>query len=628
MDRNTILAFALAGAVLIGWQIFVLGPQQAAYETAQRATAEKLAADQKETAGVSSSVEGGANGGTTPGSPQSFAPSAAQVANGMAPTSSASGAPISIDAALERAPGRIPINTPELVGSINLAGGRIDDLRLKKYRETIDAESPQIRFLSPLESDHGHYIEQGWVAAGDVGEGAIWSANASAALTPASPVTLTRKLGNLTFERTISVDEQFMFEVKDVVRNTGSEPTSVVPWAIVIQRNIPEDFRDFLILHEGPMTVVDGKKFERKYKKARTALVEETGREGWVGITNKYWLAAVIPPQGQTFKSELSNVGTLEAPIFRASYTMDALSVPAGGEIDLETHVFGGAKRVDILQGYEQPIDDGGLGVRDFDKAIDWGNFFVLTRPIFYTLNFFGDLTGNFGIAILLLTLVIKAILFPLANKAYESMSKMKKLQPKIEEMKTRFGDDKMKMQQEMMALYQKEKLNPLAGCVPILIQMPIFYALYKTLFVTIELRHEPFVGWIRDLSSPDPTSIFNLFGLLPYDPLALPVLGSFLGIGVLPLLMGVSMWFQMKLNPPATDPIQQQIFTLMPIMFTFLFAGFAAGLVLYWFWNTALSIVQQWYIMKRNGVTIDWSERLPFLKSSAAAKPAPGGDK
>ena len=608
MDRNTVIAFALAAAVFIGWEVFVAGPQREAYEAARRAVAEE---QQKAAEAAAASGQEG------------FAPAiAASGVNGFAPAGIAADQSVTVEEALADAPGRVDIDTPELIGSINLAGARIDDLRLKKYRETIDPESPMIRFLSPAASDHGHYVEQGWVAAGEAGEGALWSAPEGARLTPSSPVTLTRQAGSLIFERTISVDEKFMFEVADKVRNTGDEAQSVVPWALVIQRNIPEDFRDFLILHEGPIAVVDAAKFERKYKKARTAIVERTGQEGWVGITNKYWLAAAIPPQGESFMADLRNVGTQEAPIFRASYAMDARNVPAGGEIALTSHLFGGAKEVSVLQDYESALDKGGLGVRDFDKAVDWGNFFILTRPIFYTLDFFGKLTGNFGVAILLLTLVIKALLFPLANKAYESMSKMKKLQPQIKALQERHTDDKMKLQQEMMALYQKEKLNPLAGCVPILIQMPIFYALYKTLFVTIELRHEPFFAWIRDLSAPDPTTIFNLFGLLPFDPTQLPAIGAFLGIGVLPLLMGVAMWFQTKLNPPASDPTQQMIFNLMPIMFTFLFAGFAAGLVLYWFWNTALSILQQWFIMRKNGVDVDWGERLPFMKPKA---PAPG---
>ncbi len=615
MDRNTIVAFALAAAVLIGWEFLVAGPQREAYEAAQQAAreqAEAAAAAAVETGDVGQA--GGAASGFAPDPVSGFAP-----AVGGAKAAEL----ISVEDALSQAPGRIVIDTPQLIGSINLAGARIDDLRLKNYRESLDRESPQIRFLSPVESEHGHYLEQGW-GIGDNGEGALWSADDGARLTPSTPVTLTRAVGDAVIERRISVDENFMFEIVDTVRNTSDAAITAAPWALVVQRGIPEDFRDFLILHEGPIAIVDSGKYERKYKKARTAQVQKSGSKGWVGITNKYWLAAAIPPQNETFTIEMRNAGSVEKPIFLASYAMEGRSIAPGEALTFTSHLFGGAKDVDILQSYEKSVDKGGLGVWDFDKAVDWGNFFVLTRPIFYTLDFFGDLTGNFGVAILLLTLVIKALLFPLANKGYESMSKMKKLQPEIEKLKARHGDDKMKMQQDMMALYQKEKLNPLAGCLPILIQMPIFYALYKTLFVTIELRHEPFIGWIQDLSAPDPTTVFNLFGLLPYDPTTLPLLGPFLGIGVLPLLMGAAMWFQMRLNPPAADPIQQQIFTLMPIMFTFLFAGFAAGLVLYWFWNTALSILQQVFIMRRNGVEIDWAERMPFLKTPVKASATP----
>jgi YidC/Oxa1 family membrane protein insertase len=278
--------------------------------------------------------------------------------------------------------------------------------------------------------------------------------------------------------------------------------------------------------------------------------------------------------------------------------------------------MFGGAKNVDELRQYEKT-----LGIGGFDRAVDWGNFWMLTRPIFAVLDFFGDKIGNFGVAILLLTLVVKGLMFPLANKAFEAMSKMKKLQPEVQKLQERYKEDRAKLQQEMMALYQKEKMNPLAGCLPILVQMPIFYALYKVLFVTIEMRHEPFVLWIKDLSAPDPTSIFNLFGLLPYDPTAVPLIGAFLGVGVLPLLMGVSMWFQMKLNPPPADPVQAQVFGMMPIIFTFLFASFASGLVLYWFWNTLLSIGQQWVIMKKNGVSVDWGLNLGLRKKTASGK-------
>jgi len=425
-----------------------------------------------------------------------------------------------------------------------------------------------------------------------------------------------------------------MFTVEQTVRNESDETQTITPYGLVIQRGIPNDLRNFMILHEGPIGVVrdaERKKqwlLQRKYKKIiNKGGLDAAGDLGWVGITNKYWLAAAIPPQGETFKAALGNVGDAENPIFRSSYALNPRTIEPGAETALTSYLFGGPKDVDLLQSYEAKKENGGLNVFDFDKSVDWGNFSFLTRPIFYTLDFFGDLVGNFGVAILLLTLVIKAILFPLANKAYESMAKMKKLQPEVEKLRKRYSgdDEKMKLQQEMMALYKKEKMNPLAGCLPILVQMPIFYALYKTLFVTIELRHEPFIAWIKDLSAPDPTSIFNLFGLIPYDPTAIPMIGMFLGIGVLPLMMGVAMWFQTKLNPPPADPMQAQIFAMMPIVFTFLFASFAAGLVLYWFWNTALSILQQWVIMKRNGVEIDWGERFNFLKRDKPAKPAPG---
>lgn len=595
MDRNFILAIVLSMGVLLGWEVLIAGPQRDAISAAREEQARS-------------------------------APPATGVENGDAAdlgVIAAERADATVEEALADAPRRIPIETPKLEGSINLAGGRIDDLKLTAYRQTLDPDSPMIRLLSPRETEHGHYIQQGWVTAAGAGEAAVWEAEAGARLTPATPVTLTRRQGDLVFEKTIAVDENYMFTVTQTVRNEGAAEQAVTPYGLVIQRGVPNDLENFMILHEGPIAVVGDSLYERKYNKAKTAVVEARGERGWVGITNKYWLAAAIPPQGETFSADMRNVGTEAAPIFRSSYALAPRTLASGGSTSLVSHLYGGAKVVDILQAYEQEPDKGGLGVWDFDKAVDWGNFWFLTRPIFYTMNYFGDLTGNFGVAILILTLIIKLILFPLANKAYDSMSKMKKLQPEMEKLRERYSDDKMKLQQEMMALYKKEKMNPLAGCLPILIQMPIFYALYKTLFVTIELRHESFVLWLRDLSAPDPTTIFNLFGLLPYDPTALPLIGAFLGVGVLPLLMGVAMWFQTKLNPPPPDPMQAQIFALLPIVFTFLFASFAAGLVLYWFWNTVLSIAQQWYIMKRNGVSVDLiaNMKLPgAAKKSAAA--------
>ncbi|MEM9169474.1 MAG: membrane protein insertase YidC [Pseudomonadota bacterium] len=633
MDRNLLLAVVLSMGVLLIWDLLVVKPQREALKAEREAAAAAEAARVEEMGGQL---------GVTPEGEVVVAPNASNVASDGAPESddaagigavAGSGAVgeagLTIEDALAAAPARVTIDTPTLIGSINLAGGRIDDLSLKLYREEIDDDSPIIRLLRPRNVEHGHYIQQGWAAKGSNGQNAEWTAPAGATLTPTSPVTLTRREGGLVFEKTFSIDDLYMFTVTQKVRNESDEAQSLVPYGLVIQRGVPNDLKNFLILHEGPIAIVGDSLLEHKYQKVvKKGPYVQSGDKGWVGITNKYWLAAAVPPQGATFKADLMNVGTPEAPIFRASYQLEARRLEPGGETTLTSYLFGGPKDADILNDYENGVAGEGEAIHRFDRAVDWGKyFFWLTRPIFVALDFFGDLTGNFGVAILLLTLVIKALLFPLANKAYESMSKMKKLQPELEKLRKRYDDDKMKLQQEMMALYKKEKLNPLAGCVPILIQMPIFYALYKTLFVTIELRHEPFIAWIRDLSAPDPTTVFNLFGLLPYDPTAIPVFGTFLGIGVLPLLMGFSMWFQTKLNPPPADPMQAQIFAMMPILFTFLFASFAAGLVLYWFWNTALSIAQQYLIMRKNGVDIDWGERLPFMKAKGPDPKPPAGE-
>ena len=586
-----ILAISLSMAVLLLWDFFIAGPQREAFEAARKEAIE-TAQTEDTAAGIS---------GITVGAPE-----------------------LTIEDALATGPGRIPIRTETLVGSINLEGARIDDLQLLQFTEEVDPDSPKIRLLTPRSTNHAHYVQQGIIAGASSPENALWELTDGSVLTPTTPVTLSRQSGELQFEKTISIDDQYMFRVEQSVTNNSGEEISLTPFAIVVQRDIPEDYTNFFILHEGPLGIIGNALHERKYntlKKKQDRAVSELGTGGWIGITNKYWLAAVIPPQDEQMDAKLENIGTTETPIFRSRYSLNGRNLAPGATTTIVSHVFGGVKDVDILQHYEKPVDQGGLNVRDFDKAVDWGHFFFLTRPIFYALDFFGDKTGSFGVAILILTVLTKLLLFPIANKGFEMTSKMKKMQPEVEALRARYEDDKMKMQQEMMALYKKEKLNPIAGCFPILLQMPIFYALYKTLFVTMEMRHQPFL-YISDLSAPDPTTIFNLFGLLPYDPTALPMVGSFLAIGILPVLMGVAMWFQMKLNPPAADPIQAQIFALLPFFFVFIFAGFAAGLVLYWFWNTALSIVQQWYIMRRNGVELDWGDRFKFLKKKS---PAPG---
>ncbi len=403
MDRNTLLFIVLTAAILIGWDALVIGPQRQALREQQR-------------------VEQAAQ--------EAAGPNLTGDIVGEAPVKT-----LSVDEALAKTAGRVAIDTPSLVGSINLDGGRIDDLSLKNYRETLDPKSAMIRLLTPREAEHGHYVEQGFVAStggeNELTEALVWTAPAGARLTPSSPVTLTARLGALVFEKTYSVDDLFVFTVKQAVRNEGATDARVTPYGLVVQRGIPEGAGKFQILHEGPLAVVDKQLLERKYKNAVKKTDEAAGTGGWVGITNKYWLAAAAPPQDAPFKVTLKNVGTETAPIFRANYTLDERIVAAGQSIELTSHLFGGAKDVDILRAYEQPVSEGGLGVKDLDKAVDWGNFFFLTRPIFWLLDFFGDHIGNWGVAILLLTVVVKALMFPLANKAFESMSAMKKVQPK-----------------------------------------------------------------------------------------------------------------------------------------------------------------------------------------------------
>ncbi|MEL7200666.1 MAG: membrane protein insertase YidC [Pseudomonadota bacterium] len=604
MDRNTLLAIVLSAAVLLVWELVFGAPQRAALEAAREARQAEQAQED--------------------------------------PTSriarEAASRKLTLGEALAQTPDRVAIETPTLRGSINLIGGRFDDLVLKDYRETLDPDSDNIHLLQPATVEDAQYIQQDWLYGAASDEPRKWTLSTGTTLTPETPIVLTRQEGDIVFEKIISVDEQYMFTVEQTARNTGDNLVSVTPFALVIQKGIPDDLKGGGILHEGAVGIVGGKLYDRKYKKlAKGKTVDATGTGGWIGITNKYWLAAAIPPQDVSFEAKYRNNNETETaatePEFNTYYTLPAVNLNGGQSHSVKSHVFAGAKDVDILQAYEKPVEKGGLGILDLDKAVDWGSLNFLTRPIFYVLNFFGNLTGNFGIAILILTLITKAILFPLANKGYESMTRMKQLQPKLEKLKERAGEDKAKLQQDMMELYKKENVNPMAGCLPILIQMPIFFALYKTLFVTLELRHEPFVGWIRDLSAPDPTSIFNLFGLIPWEPTALPLIGPFMGLGVLPILMGVAMWFQMSLNPPPSDPTQRQVMAMLPWIFMFLFSSFAAGLVIYWIWNTVLSVAQQVIIMRRNGVELDLKDRFSFLfpgdktvAAGAAAAGASGG--
>ncbi len=572
-QRNLILAIVLSVAILFGFQYLYEKPrikEQQARQAAQQQTAGETA----DTAPVAP----GATDATVPGA------AAPQVAA------------VSRQDALAAIP-RIQIKSPRLSGSITRTGGRIDDLILTDYRETLAEGSPAITLLSPVGGKLPYYAEFGWTPA--LGESAplpgrdtIWLADREV-LTPGAPVTLSWDNGQgLIFERVFALDEDYMFTVTQRVTNNGDNPVNLLPYGLISRHGTPKT-TGFYILHEGPLGVLNETLKEVDYDElSDSGRIEEKSTTGWVGITDKYWLTVLIPDQKVNYAASFNHRLAGDKDIYQIDYLRDPIQVAAGGTAKIEDRMFAGAKESALLDHYR---DD--EGVTRFDLAIDWGWFYFLTRPIFVAIDYFYGILGNFGLAILLLTVLIKLLFFPLAQKSYTSMSKMKKLQPEMLKLRERFGDDKQRLNQEMMALYKREKANPASGCLPIMIQIPVFFALYKVLFVTIEMRHAPFYGWIKDLSAPDPTTVFNLFGALPYTP------PDFLMIGVWPLLMGGSMFLQQKLNPQPADPIQAKIFLFMPLFFMFLLANFPAGLVIYWTWNNVLSIAQQWVIMRRMGV-------------------------
>ncbi|MCD7058904.1 membrane protein insertase YidC [Pelagibacterium xiamenense] len=584
-NRNMILAVVLSMIVLFGWQYFVAGPQ---LEQAQQEAAQQQAAESADIA----------------------APVAETGAAGEAPSGTSDIVSFESREAALAASDRVAIDTGALSGSINLTGARIDDLHLLRYQETTDPDSPTITLLSPAGSPEPYYLEQGWVAPANTDvalpdAGTEWTVEEGETLTAETPVTLVWDNGEgLVFRRTISVDENYMFSVEQSVENTTGGDVALYPYSRVARLYTPYT-QNFFILHEGPIGVLgDANLIEMTYQNLRdegSRDVASTG--GWLGFTDKYWATAIVPNQDEAvnarfFHSTRSNGGE----DYRANFVSEsAVIVPAGGTGVHTSLAFAGAKVESIIDSYEQ-----GFGIRQFELLIDWGWFHFITKPMFLVIRFLHQILGNFGLAILAVTVIIKAIFFPLANKSYASMANMRRVQPKMKEIQEKYKDDRTAQQQAMMELYKTEKINPIAGCWPILIQIPVFFSLYKVLFVTIEMRHAPFFGWIQDLAAPDPTHIFNLFGLLPYDPTMVPVIGAFLGIGIWPVIMGITMWVQMRLNPPPTDPTQAAIFAWMPIIFTFMLGTFPAGLVIYWAWNNFLSIVQQWVIMKRHGVEVD----------------------
>jgi YidC/Oxa1 family membrane protein insertase len=506
---------------------------------------------------------------------------------------------------------RIPVETPALSGSVSLKGGRIDDLFLKKYRVTADPKSPPVELLRPEGAENAWFADFGWAGATPAGlpnPTTVWTKVAGGVLAPNAPITLAYDNGaGLRFTRQISVDSNFMFTVVDSVANAGAQAVALAPYASVQRQGLPADLGKNGVIHEGAVGAMGEEKNPAKYEDrlVKYKAWKKDGAKsyvsdgGWLGITDKYWLAALIPDgkARMTGQYRVTNVSGVD--IYDANFVGQLKTVAPGATISQTTRLFAGAKSVPTLRAYEKQYS-----IPRFDSAIDWGMFWFFTRPIFTVLDFFFHYFGNFGVAILLLTVCVKLLFFPLANKSYESITKMKKVQPQIEEVRQRFKDDPQKQQQELMQLYAKEKINPLTGCLPMLIQIPVFYALYKVLSVTLEMRHAPFFGFINDLSARDPSSMWNLFGLLPYDPAMIPLLGGLLNgplhVGLLGIAYGVTMWLTTAMNPPAADPMQQRIFQWMPVIFTFTLAQVAVGLMIYWAWNNVLSIIQQYIIMRR----------------------------
>jgi YidC/Oxa1 family membrane protein insertase len=511
---------------------------------------------------------------------------------------------------------RIQIENELLTGAISTQGGRIDQLSLKKYRNTISEDSDIVTLLSPVGKPEAYYAAFGWAPAVGIKPdqvptpNTIWTVVGNNILTPSSPISLVWDNGNgVKFMRKISIDEKYMFTVEQGIENNSGSEISLRPYGLLRRHGEPKDMKNFFILHEGIIRMSDGELSEEDYgdiadlpileKEGTHAERVEVQNSGWTGFTDHYWMTTLIPDQSSSFRSTTKYFAAQD--IYQVEAVMPSTVIADGGATSISTQLFAGAKEWDTIRKYEQ------AGVTGFLDSIDWGWFFFLTKPMFAVLHWLNVIIGNMGWAIIGLTLIIKAVLFPLAYKSYASMAKMKELQPEMEKIKERVGDDRQKLQQEMMGLYKKEKVNPASGCLPILIQIPIFFSLYKVIFVTLELRHEPWFGWIRDLSAPDPSTILNLFGLLPWANPTTP--GSILAIislGILPILLGISMWLQQKLNPAPTDKTQAMIFAWMPWVFMFMLGTFASGLVIYWIANNTITFIQQYLIMRRQGYKPD----------------------
>jgi YidC/Oxa1 family membrane protein insertase len=607
-NRNLLLATALSFLVILVW--FILFPPE---EPVPPPQARETAAGQTDTPALA------------------LTPPAAVATPGAADQPD-------VQVAETDAP-RIPIETGRVSGAISLLGGRIDSLDLTGYRVAVDEDAPNVTLLSPVGARDAYYALYGWIPGGGMGFDAVPGANtewrlvSGEALAVGAPVALEWDNGaGLTFRRQISIDEDYLFSVTQSVENRTGVPVRLAPYGLIARHGRPDDLKGFFILHEGVIRMVDGELSELSYndvedldfveREGARSEVVDVQANGWIGITDHYWMTALLPAPGQPFTSVTKYVAGTD--IFQTEARLPPMTVAPGETAETTSYLFAGAKEWEAIRAYQNEN-----GFVRFLDSIDWGWFFFLTKPIFAVLHWLNALLGNMGWAIIGLTLIIKAVLLPLAYKSYVSMAKMKELQPEMEKIKERAGDDRMKLQQEMMALYKEKKVNPAAGCLPILLQIPIFFSLYKVIFVTIELRHAPWLGPFRDLSAPDPTSIINLWGLLPF---AGPEPGSILAlifIGIMPLFLGISMWLQQKLNPAPTDPTQAMIFAWMPWVFMFMLGSFASGLVLYWIANNTITFVQQYAIMRSQGYKPDLFgnitsglRRKPAEEKPAEAKP------
>ena len=500
---------------------------------------------------------------------------------------------------------RVTFKTNSIQGSINLKGGVLDDLTLSKYKESLDINSENIHLLSPNGTLNPYFIETGWINNNEIevpNQNTIWKSNSSS-LSPSNPVTLEwTNSENITFKKIFTIDENYMFSITQEIENKSNEEIEVYPYRVIKRINTPDTI-GFFILHEGLISLVDDELLEKNYddlaedctkslQNLKKSFCDKNSTSGgWLGFTDKYWMSALIPEADQSIRVEHrhSNKGRDN---YSSGYIGQKYLVNKNDSLVYNGKLFVGAKKLDILSEYDE-----NLSIPRFTDAIDWGWFSFLTKPVSYAINWFYGYAGNFGLAIIAFTILMRLLLFPLAQASFKSMAKMKKLQPDMQRLKETYPNDRQKMQQELMALYKREGANPVAGCLPILVQIPIFFSLYKVLFVTIEMYHAPFYGWIHDLSAPDPLGLMTLFGIIPWN---VPPLLSLIDIGILPIIMGFTMWLQQKLNPAPADPTQARIFALLPFIFTFVLAGFAAGLVLYWSVNNILSIAQQWFIQRR----------------------------